>query len=60
MAWLVQRGGCCLQFAVEKGAAMVKWFGVSVTALLGAACLGFAGLWAYAIVTGDKKVGLPT
>lgn len=39
---------------------MVKWFGVSVTALLGTACLGFAGLWAYALVSGDKKVGLPT
>lgn len=43
-----------------KGAAMVKWVGVSVTGFLGLACLGFAGLWAYAIVSGDHSVGLPT
>jgi hypothetical protein len=39
---------------------MVKWVGVSTVAFLGVACLGFAGLWAYAIVTGNPKVGLPT
>ena len=39
---------------------MVKWVGVSVTAFLGLACLGFAAIWAYAIVTGDRTVGLPT
>ncbi len=39
---------------------MAKWIGVSVAAFMGIACLGFAGLWAYAIVSGDNKVGLPT
>jgi hypothetical protein len=37
---------------------MVRWYGVSVVGLLGVACLGFAGLWAYHIYTGDPKVGL--
>ncbi len=39
---------------------MAKWMGVSVTGFMGLACLGFAGLWAYAIVSGDHRVGLPT
>ncbi|HEY7358260.1 MAG TPA: hypothetical protein VH590_17385 [Ktedonobacterales bacterium] len=37
---------------------MVRWYGVSVVAMLGVASLGFAGLWAYHIYTGDPKVGL--
>jgi hypothetical protein len=37
---------------------MIRWYGVSVVAMLGLACLGFAGLWAYHIQTNDPKVGL--
>jgi|SwirhisoilCB3_FD_contig_21_25527699_length_225_multi_5_in_0_out_0_1 hypothetical protein len=37
---------------------MIRWYGVSVVAMFGFACLGFAALWAYHIQTGDPKVGL--